>query len=362
MKLCQNCLRKGHVTRRCRLPGVCRVPGCRKVHNSLLHAALNKKEDENTSAESAVMTTAVSTSELMLCTAEVILVNPDDPKKSITVRAMLDNASQSMLVSERVVQALRLPSQPSCTRLVGVGETPCKLIPDRCAVKIQSKHNSFSITMSCLVLPSISGKLPKNSYSVEHFNLSDYLLADPNFNKSNTVDMLIGVELFWDLIIFEKRSLGPNYPVLINSKLGWLVAPPSIVDGKSFSSPEESYCNFTRNDDVINLHNDMAKFWELEKVPDKAILSEEEKECEQHFVSNTTRTEDGRFCVKLPLRDDRDCLGNSYRLAEKRFLNLESRFRRQPLLKELYFDFIDEYARLGHLSIYDTPSSNTKYR
>lgn len=349
VKLCHNCLRTGHSARRCRLPGGCRT--CKHRHNSLLHESLCKKE-EVPNAE-AVSMSAFSSSQVLLCTAEVYLFNPTN-NKNMTARALLDSGSQSSFITERVMQHLQLIPQPSNTKIVGIGDTSLKYKPERCAVRLQSKRSSFSAVFSCLVLPSISDKLPKVSFNTEHLKLSGFSLADPSFNKSDTVDMLIGADLFWTIIESEQQSLGDNNPVLRNSKLGWLVAGP-MFPIKYFPDREQVHCNLSRNEDLVDLHNDLARFWELEKVPDRMVLSEEEQFCEQHFLTNTTRTSEGRFCVKFPLRDDRDCLGDSFRLARKRFINLESRFKRQPLLKDLYFSFMNEYAQLGHLS-------ETKYK
>lgn len=351
LKLCHNCLRSGHNPRRCRLPGGCKI--CKQRHNSLLHEYLYKNEDAAPSSEAVAMP-ALSSSEVLLCTAEVNLTNPLTGN-STKVRALLDSASQSSFITERVKQALQLTPQPSNTNVVGIGDSPLNVIPARCSVRVQSNCSPFSTTMSCLVLPTISGKLPKAYINIAHLNLSGFQLADPSFNKPSTVDMLIGADLFWDLIESKQHSLGDNNPVLRSSKLGWLVAGPIFP---VYPDSNKVHCNFSKNDDLPNLNDDLAKFWQLETVPDKATLSEEEKLCEQHFLANTTRCSDGRFCVKLPLRDDRDCLGDSYRLAKIRFLNLEKRFKRQPLLKELYFDFMQEYADLGHLSEYEMRDSS----
>lgn len=59
---------------------------------------------------------------------------------------------------------------------------------------------------------------------------------------------------------------------------------------------------------------------------------------------------DGRFCVKIPLKESPELLGNSINKATKCFLSLERRFDSQPLLRSLYNDFMAEYESLGHMS------------
>ncbi|XP_050359878.1 uncharacterized protein LOC126779785 [Nymphalis io] len=77
------------------------------------------------------------------------------------------------------------------------------------------------------------------------------------------------------------------------------------------------------NSEIDNL---LTKFWQLEEVPTKTVLSESEKTCEEHFLNNTFRTNTETISL------------------------LRKRFRKNYLLKSQYIDFINEYADLGHLS------------
>ncbi|CAK1598082.1 unnamed protein product [Parnassius mnemosyne] len=130
-----------------------------------------------------------------------------------------------------------------------------------------------------------------------------------------------------------QRGLQPNQP-----------SPHCSNNDSHFTSVNESEQELTDIDDQL------SKFWELESVPQTKALTNEERLCQEHFLMNTVRDHDGRFCVGLPLRIKKNCLGNSYSLAKKRFMNLEKRFKLKPQLKELYVQFIQEYAKLGHLS------------
>lgn len=348
-KLCSNCLRAGHPTSRCRLPGSCKY--CRKRHNTLLHT--EEESDKGPSKGEAIAMTAYSCPEVLLCTAEVILSNPDT-NESMTVRAVLDCGSQSSFVTEAIKSKLKLSYQPSDINVVGIGDSFFKQSTERCSLRLFSKNTTgFSVTMSCLVLPKICGNVPKYPFNISHFNFSGFNLADPKFNEPASIDLLIGADLFWDLIGSEQHSLGDKQPILRSSKLGWLVAGPMLINYPQPPKVRSISCNFSQQEpnSLSDMHYFMTQFWELEKVPQKLPISEEEQLCEKHFLANTTRLDSGRFCVALPLKSNPDCLGESYYLAKKRFLNLEQRFRRQPDLKTQYSEFIKEYKALGHLSV-----------
>ncbi|XP_026736808.1 uncharacterized protein LOC113500285 [Trichoplusia ni] len=52
-------------------------------------------------------------------------------------------------------------------------------------------------------------------------------------------------------------------------------------------------------------------------------MSKEDSICENLFIKTTTRDNDGRFSVRIPLSESADQLGDSYSQAESRFLALE---------------------------------------
>ncbi|XP_047996313.1 uncharacterized protein LOC125234155 [Leguminivora glycinivorella] len=105
------------------------------------------------------------------------------------------------------------------------------------------------------------------------------------------------------------------------------------------------------NMENCTIQKQLARFWELDCIKnDFTSLSVEEMECEQSFVQNTTRLPDGRFLLTIPLKESPSLLGDSYCLAKQRFLSLENKLQRDPILKQSYTKFIHEYIQLGHMS------------
>ena len=52
-------------------------------------------------------------------------------------------------------------------------------------------------------------------------------------------------------------------------------------------------------------------------------MTTEEIECEKDFRETTKQSDDGRFVVKLPLKNTEETLGESFTHAKCRFLFLE---------------------------------------
>ncbi|GFW72266.1 integrase catalytic domain-containing protein [Trichonephila clavipes] len=71
--------------------------------------------------------------------------------------------------------------------------------------------------------------------------------------------------------------------------------------------------------------------------------------CEDHFLKTHYRDEEGRYVVKMPLKNEPNCLGESRDNALKRLNALWTRLIRDPQYLKLYRDFIHEYDQLGHM-------------
>nr|CAI5856921.1 unnamed protein product [Callosobruchus analis] len=161
--------------------------------------------------------------------------------------------------------------------------------------------------------------------------------------------MLIGADLFYDLLCIGQTKLGPGMPILQRTRLGWIVS--GCIPNDAVSCNRKSYCNFSVNNEVnSDVQQQLTRFWEIEELGGAPALSYEEKMCEQHFDKTTVRNDDGRFMVSIPFKDDVNKLGDSRVLAEKRFLSLERRLEANAVLKEMYKSFMLEYRMLGHMT------------
>lgn len=78
-------------------------------------------------------------------------------------------------------------------------------------------------------------------------------------------------------------------------------------------------------------------------------MTDDEKQCENYFVSNHYRNKEGRYVVRLPLRTDIGPLGDSRQQAVARLLQMERKFKTNNTLRLQYTNFINEYLTLGHM-------------
>jgi len=112
--------------------------------------------------------------------------------------------------------------------------------------------------------------------------------------------------------------------------------------------------------EALNEH--LEKFWRLECYDNDKVqrLSTDEKYCEQHFERTTTRANDGRFIVRLPLREKSKFIGDNREITLKRLSQLERRFKSNDIFRERYIKFLTEYANLGHRSLASEPPNGSE--
>lgn len=168
--------------------------------------------------------------------------------------------------------------------------------------------------------------------------------------------MLIGTELFWRLLCVGQIPLSQNHPTLQKTRLGWIIAGRS----SDASSPSRKLHALTATVSNDQLHEQMANFWKLEEVnPESKNLTLEERMCAAHFDTHTETNEQGRYVVKLPVKEQMlQRIGDSREIALKRFFQLERRFKLEPEFKNQYVRFIDEYLELGHMKQLDSDNEN----
>jgi hypothetical protein len=260
-----------------------------------------------------------------------------------TARAILDNGSQRCIITQSLCDLLQTPVIQSTQEIRGIGNSVTNST-QICDIVMKSCTSPYITQLQCFVLPTITSTLGGLTIQRTEFNIPHNVkLADPQFYQSQDIDILIGADKFWDLLNKNRLKLS-NGAYLNDTKLGWIISGPiSFLDTQQ---SKHFQCNLSQSID-----SQLRKFWELEEIfTPLDTRTDEERACEEHFIKNTTRNIDGRFCVRIPFKKDPRALGESYSMAEKRFLALEHRLKRNFNYKNLYTEFIHEYIRLGHMS------------
>lgn len=371
-KRCYNCLHNNHNVRWCKIKQRCFK--CHRKHHSLLHLDDEKPENKTeiseakpgTSSSSSFATQTASNTFKSVIESQVILPTVvvkvvDNYGGEQNCRALLDSTSMESFITEACVQKLGLPRCNANMLVKGLGEksvghskgkTTIRLIPKNCR-----KPN---IIVNVLILSKLTALLPSQSFKINQDELMNMKLADVNFNQRGPIELLLGTEVFYEILESGKLKLSNNL-VLSETSLGWTVAG-RMVD--NIDDNDEELCN---EDDqtqsfvtMCDVDSSLKRFWEIESIETKVKLTDEEQYCEDFFVKTTERHVDGKFIVRLPFKGDVNSLGSTYYVALNRLKTIEKRFSRDPLFKHRYLEFMTEYLNLGHMKEVKSSSINER--
>uniref|UniRef100_A0A6P7HII5 Uncharacterized protein LOC114349296 n=1 Tax=Diabrotica virgifera virgifera TaxID=50390 RepID=A0A6P7HII5_DIAVI len=151
------------------------------------------------------------------------------------------------------------------------------------------------------VLPKICEDLPVVSLDVGHWSyIANLKLADPRFHLSGKVDLLLGADIFSQLLLEGKVQTPRGMPDALNTVFGYvLMGPCSSVPMTSATS---LFCHV---DQMVSLEESVKQFWSLETVPEVECSAPEDILCEKNFVENVSRDDSGQkifFVRKILLR------------------------------------------------------------
>lgn len=133
----------------------------------------------------------------------------------------------------------------------------------------------------------------------------------------------------------------PGEPVAQSTVFGW------VLMGALSEATSNNSVAFHH---MSALADELRRFWELEELSTERMLTPEELQCEQQFATTHTRDAEGRFTVRLPMRENPTTrLGASRRGALQMLISTERRLEREPALKQKYTDFLLQYLSLGHM-------------
>lgn len=268
-------------------------------------------------------------------------------------RAMCDTGSQANLLIHKAVKYNTSTFKAINGDVIGISANPVRIRKTICAsiqpwfsenendrfstnFWILPKSSKWSPTLPERNIPcaAISEKLPSN-------------LADPNFWKSDEVSVLLGIDVWIE--IMEGMSYKIAKRVLVQeSKLGNLISG-KFGNENSFSSHEFEPRKSVYTVSINDLNKTIQKFWESEELSLGAKKNVEHELVEAIFEKAHYRDKDGKHVVKIPLNPAIDKIGSSRAVALRRFHALEKRLQKDEEIREQYVEFMREYERLGHM-------------
>ncbi|XP_055623062.1 uncharacterized protein LOC129766519 [Toxorhynchites rutilus septentrionalis] len=291
--------------------------------------------------------------QVFLATAVVKVFGPKG--NSFLARVLLDNASQPNLMTERFRRLIASRKSPQTLEIAGVGGEVNTVANFSTVATVASRFNNFRVPLEFVVMEKVTNDLPTWTVDTSDWVIPDNIrLADPSFATRGPIDIVIGAQVFFELLRRGHFKIAEEKPILQNSVFEWLVS--GRHSERDSATGTVSSCHVTT---LNELDQRVSRFWELETCHSPSIWSTEEKLCEENFVANVRRNSTGRYVVSLPKNAELvGQLGNSLSIATRRFLCLEKRFQHNPELFHQYKAFMDEYLALGHMKLVSSVEDN----
>ena len=214
--LCINCLRSNHHVNNCKSDG-CKY--CKRRHHTLLHC----DSDNSRTPTCHFSQGTYGDTHTFLATAVIGLTGPDN--NTIKARAVLDAGSQTSFIRSDICKRIKAKVLDIKHSVAGIGEIT-RSIKNLASVKMDSLSGAFSTSLSCLVVDTITGSVPSIDYDPGRFDIpSGVKLADEQFYRSGAIDILLGADIFWD-VLCGGRIKREGQPVLQETVFGWVVSGP----------------------------------------------------------------------------------------------------------------------------------------
>ncbi len=151
----------------------------------------------------------------------------DGRRSSLVCRAFLDNGSQGSFITEHCAQQLRRPRQRLQVSVSGMCSVGVGNVRTSAQLAFSALHSSEVFEVTALVLSQIANFLPTVQIKRESCAYLETLqLADCFYFRPGYVDVLLGADVYGQLVRAGYRSSGSGGPVALETALGWVVLGP----------------------------------------------------------------------------------------------------------------------------------------
>ncbi|KXJ71936.1 hypothetical protein RP20_CCG019348 [Aedes albopictus] len=121
---------------------------------------------------------------------------------------------------------MKLLKFPANVPVVGVNGTRSQL-HHKVVVQLRSNCSDFTTNLDCYTVPKVTDSTPAVRVNIDSWSIPPgILLADDSFHRPNEIEMLIGAELFAEILKQGRIKISDCLPSLIETEFGWTVTGP----------------------------------------------------------------------------------------------------------------------------------------
>ena len=348
-KLCSNCLSVGHPTESCKSTYRCR--DCGLNHHTTIHQpSPSLPAAPPVTVNSATVQQAPIQDSLMM-TAQVLLTGPGG--HTVRARAFIDPGAAMSLISSKIAQRLRLPLTKTQLQFSAVLNTPCKSVKHITNLSISPLQGGPLVAVRAAVVPKVTGDIPaKEIDPVDNLpHLVGLGLADPTFYLPGKIDILLGSEVYPQLMVSNPLITGAaSEPAAQETIFGWAIIGPVKSKGSYILPiPANSVQILSEEEGLDSTLNNFFTSGEVEPPPTPISLLEQQVE-DMYLDTVVYNSINKRYTVSLPWKLDAPPLGDSRSQALQRYISNERSILRRNIWKP-FQDVVQGYVDLGHAEI-----------
>ncbi|GBM56051.1 hypothetical protein AVEN_34745-1 [Araneus ventricosus] len=192
----------------------------------------------------------------------------------VEVRCLLDVGSQSCMCTKACAERVQLRMEKVNT--VSCVNDASMIVKNYVKTSVANRDKSFELELLMLVVNKITDFIPNKVINVD-VDVSEFVsLADHSFNVPDKIDMLLGAEIFYELLRPGQIYAQNSQLLLRNTVFGYVVS--GSVDQVA---EDRVHCGLILDHD---LNKTLKKFWEIESVDVECTGNTEASLCEDHFV------------------------------------------------------------------------------
>ncbi|KAK3704924.1 hypothetical protein QZH41_016749 [Actinostola sp. cb2023] len=387
-KLCFRCFKKGHVSADCQSNPSCEE--CGKRHHTLLHGAKPKYRTEtaNSNASSSVSLNSVDDQAQVVITnskiVPVILYHKDNPQKELKVYSLLDDASDTTFITDKVQQELGIEgidTRLSLSTMLGREVIKVSKIEGLIAERTDKGAKvELPKTYTRERIPSRRDQVPTPEVANKWPHLQRIKNDIPKLDETLDIGLLIGCNCPKALKPKEVITGRSEDPYAIRTLLGWCIVGP--VAGPVNAKQESSgTCNSIMACEVLPETGDSVSIVLQSQTKEIIQPSTINKMFEQDFVEHKKKPlqgtskedrkfleiaeksihqcDDGHYELPLPLKDSDVRFPNNRQLALHRLNYLKNKFNRKSSYQDDYVKFMTKVIDSGFAEKVEPVKSET---
>jgi len=334
---CFNCLKRGHVSQKCKIKTKC--DWCSRRHVLLMcpgifrkdNVPVNKPDNIEKKVEEHNLASFCEMQDVCLQTLRVKLFSLTREK---IVRAIIDTASQCSYVRSDIARELgyvRLGELEISHSVFG-GIKSAGEKHDIFKIHVKNLDNSYACNFAAMNQDVICGPISRigNYEWADELQANNITLTDIG-HKNSSIDVLIGADVAGKLMTGKKFTLR-NGLSAFETLLGWTLI------GKLPKEPKRSDAVTT----VITMfvqEASLCDLWSLDTIGitdsiEKTSRLERDKRTREFLIELARRNANGRYEVRLPWAEDRVPISSNYDIARNRLKKCLDKLTNENLLEE----------------------------